>query len=752
MGDAQQSRRIARRIDARSKVTGDAQYTADYQQPDLLYGAVLRSQHHHARILSIDTSSASKLPGVLTVLTAQDIPGELTFGQIIFDRPAMASDVVRHIGEPLALVIGDSRSAVRLALDTIKVDYEALPAMLDPVSALEQDAPAIHQDGNLLVDYCLEQGNLEEGFLDADLIVEGEFSVPRVAPAYLEPEAAMAIWQEDNTVRVIFGTQKPFTDRASIGRVLGVPEERVIVDVPTIGGSFGGKIDSGLAILAALGAWKTKGAVQLINSRKESMLAHPKRHPAILKYKMGSNSDGRLVALRADIILETGAYANMGPAVGGTLTELASGPYRIPNFRIETKVVYTNTPICGAMRAFGGPQVAFAYESMMDMIATHLGMDPIQLRRMNAWHKGDCTAAGVMLHEEPSIALCLDEVEIAKERLSSVTPTKGKLSGIGVALNLLSMGLGYHVPDDTTSRVTFLPDGGVRVVIGTPELGQGLTTALAELVSDTIQLGRAKIEVASVNTSSIPKGSGTLASRTTLMVGTSLIAAAEEAIGNLIEYAAEQLTVSSECIDYEQGYIVVKNDGRDDRYPIDYFTTRAAEQDIMIAGEASASFPYPKDTPTNLPEGMPHVMFAYGANIARVEVDPDTGTVDVKDMIAIHDVGKCINRGCVEGQIEGGVVMGLGYTTLENLKLREDGGWTDNFTEYLLPTAMDVPEISSVIIESTKDQPMAGLKGIGEMTVVSVAPAITNAIADATGYRCFSIPVNPEKLCACCKK
>jgi CO/xanthine dehydrogenase Mo-binding subunit len=734
------------RKDAWDKVTGQALYVDDVPVDDLLYGAVLRSPHHHARIVGLDTQAAIATDGVVAVLTADDVLGSRTFGPLVQDRAVLAFDVVRHMGEPVALVIARSKLAAQRALRAIRVKYKELPAVFDPVKALKPNAPQVHPSGNLLTEYDYGRGDVEAGFAEADVIVEETFRVPRISPAYLEPEAATAVWQADGTLKVWVSSQKPFEDRHSIAQVLALPEEGIHVVVATVGGAFGGREDSGLQILAALGAWATQGAVRLVNTREESIQAHPKRHAAVLHYKMGAKRDGTLVALSADVHLATGAYASYGPAVGGLLSEMAPGPYRTPNVRVITRVVYTNGPFAGAMRGFGSPQPHFATESMMDVLAAELGMDPIEFRRKNVWRQGDHTPTGVLLREAPTLEACLDHAAEARERLRAVEPTPGKLSGVGMALGLQSMGLGFRVPDDCTNRIEWLPDGRVLLHIGTPDMGQGLITVAAQMAAEGLGLDYDSVEVADIDTSISPYGGVSCASRMTYIVGNASLMASREAIKALLDYAARALGVRRKGLHYERGRVYQRDTEDSEGIAAAEFVSRAAEEGRVLSGEATFSFPHPPDIPDHLPVGMPHVMFCYAAQVARVEVDPDLGTVEVKEVVAIHDVGRAISPTGVEGQIEGGVVMGMGYALQEEVRLKDDGTWSDGFTEYLLPTTLDSPLITCVILEQPEPSGPFGAKGVGEIGLVPVAPAIANAVAEATGKRVTAIPVRPEML------
>jgi len=734
------------RKDARDKVSGISQYAADIQLPESFHGALLRSPHHHARILRLDLQEAKKSPGVAAVLTADDVPGEKVFGAIIPDRPVLASDVVRHQGEAIALVIARTKRQARAALNNICVEYQPLPAVHDPRAALEETAPRIHPDGNLLLEYDQGRGDIEAGFQSSDLILEETFHLPRIYPGYLEPEASLAQWQQEGSLRVWVSSQKPFEDQKAIARALDLPLEKIQVKSAEIGGAFGGKEDSSLPILAALAAYHLRGTVKLVNSREESILAHPKRHPMEVQYKIGASRDGRLQAIEVNGLMDTGAYASYGPAVGGVFTEIASGAYNIPHTRVRNQIVYTNSPFSGAMRGFGAPQAIFAVECILDQLADALEMDPVALRRKNILHKGDRTPIGVLLEEEPSLGACLDEVERAVQALESVPAAPGKQTGVGFALLIQAMGLGHGLPDHTTTRIQWLPEGGVSLDIGTPDMGQGTLTIGAQIAAERLAIDYDQVQVTALDTASSPDGGVTCASRMTYMVGNSILKSAEAAVEALLDQAAALLEVPRGKISYQQGFIHLE--GKEQRpIPAAEIAAKAAAHQQEILGEETYSFPYPPEiTPQDLPIGMPHIRFGFGAHVARVEVDPAFGTVEVQEIHAIHDVGKALNPAGVEGQIEGGVVMGVGYSLLEEVKLKGSGNWTDNLTEYLLPTAADAPKIKSIILEYPEPTGPYGARGMAEMSMSPVAPAVVNALKNATGKTLTRIPVRPEDL------
>jgi CO/xanthine dehydrogenase Mo-binding subunit len=732
------------RKDALDKVTGAARYIDDIPQPDVRVGMVVRSPHHHARIVSIDTAAAQTVPGVRAIITSRDVPGDKTFGALLQDQPALAVDVVRHVGEPVALVIADSKTTAQRALALVAVEYEPLPAVHDPTEALKPDAPLVHAGGNLLTRYEVFDGDVAAGFADADVILEEVFEVPRISPGYMEPEASLAEWHANGTLTAWVSSQQPFEDQHHIAQVLGLPPDAVQVKSAVIGGAFGGKEDSSLAILAALGATIIKGSVRLVNNRHESFVAHPKRHPARLFCKIGAKRDGTLTALHTVVHLDTGAYASYGPAVGGLLTEMVPGAYRIPHVKVETSVVYTNSPYSGAMRGFGSPQAHFATESLIDMLAVKLGLDPLDVRHKNKLRPGDHFFTRVTVDETAdSLPRILDHVRTARDRLRQNPAAPGKIAGVGFALGMQSMGLGYRVPDDSTNRLDMLPDGTIRLFLGAPDLGQGLATAAEQIAAEALQLPYAAVRAVPLDTRVSPNGGVTCASRMTYTVGNSVKLAADQLIASVLDYAAGALKVPRDTLRYQQGSVITPSG---EALPVSEFASRAADEGRPFRAEATFSFPYPEDTtPGHLPIGMPHVMIVFGAQVARVEIDPELGTVGVTDVVAIHDVGRAVNCAAVEGQIEGGVAMGIGYALYESVSLKQDGKWVDSFTEYLIPTAEDVPlTIESVILEVPEASGPYGVKGVGEMGLVPTAPAITNAVYDAVGVRVTAIPIVPQ--------
>ena len=735
------------RRDALEKVTGQAQYVADTDLPNLTHGRIVRSPHLHARILRIETTEALAVPGVIAVLTHADIPGAKIYGDLLPDRPVLAGDKVRFMGEPVAIVVAKTRQAADEGHKRVQVTYEPLPAVIDPYAAAQPDAPQVHESGNVLSHFTVCHGDTAAGLAQADLILEETFHVPRVYPAYLETEASQAVINPNGTLTVWVSSQQPFHDRHHIAAAVNLPEEQVQVCVAAIGGAFGGKEDANMPVLAGLAAYCTRGAVRLVNSREESMLAHPKRHSGQLHYRLGARQDGTITAVEITTHMDTGAYASYGPAVGQLLTEVAAGPYRIPHVRSETFVVYTNAPIAGAMRGFGAPQANFAIESMVDALAYRLGLDPLEVRRRNIWQPGDFNFTRVRVNQAESTALALDTAAQEVARLKALPASPGKKAGVGMAMALQTMGLGWGVPDDSTNRLEWQPDGQVLLRIGAPDLGQGLNIAAAQITAEALGLDLSQVEVAPINTLISPDGGVTCASRMTYMVGNSSMLAAVRLIDMLKEEGARLLGVQPDQLEYRGGQLQRLDQPHLPPIPAAEITSRLAEEGRPLHSTATFSFPYGPEIPTDLGIGMPHVLFCLGAQVMRVEVDSQLGSVEVTHATAIHDVGRVINRAALEGQVEGGLAMGMGFALSEDMLLKANGQWVDGLAEYVLPTAMDVPgEVKIILLEQPESSGPYGAKGIGEAVTAPTAAAVANAVFAATGVRVHAAPIRPEML------
>ncbi len=734
------------RKDAWKKVTGAARYVADIPLRDVYYGAIVRSSVHYGHLKSIDTQTAEQVAGVHKVVTAADVPGLPVFGALVHDQPVLAVDTIHHWGQPVAIVIADTKEIAAQAAQLVLVTVEPILPILDPVEAVELNASKLHADGNLLAQFEIKDGDVELGFAEADVILEETFSLPLVSPAYLETETSVAQWNSDGSLTVWVSSQHPFVDQAEIAAALDIPAEKVRVKSGVIGGAFGGKEDSSISIMASLAAWVVQGTVKLVNSRQESFWAHPKRHPAKIYLKLGAKNDGTFIALKAKAFVDTGAFASYGPAVGIILTETLAGSYHVPNIELDTLVVYTNGPLAGAMRGFGSPQSHFAIESMVDMVAHQLGLSAIEVRKKNILREGDQLFTGVIVNQSAnSLPLALSHAENILREFEMIEAAPGKVAGSGMALVMQSMGLGAKVPDDSTHQMIWMPDGKVDLYLGAPDMGQGLIMTAEQIAAEALELPFESVSTVDLDTWNSPNGNVTCASRMTYMVGNALVDAAEQLKSQMLVQASRMMNRPLDTLSYKSGNVITSDGGK---IPVSEIISRAADDGIEIQSKATFSFPYPDETtPQNLPIGMPHVLFCFGAQIARVEVDPELGKVDITHLTAIHDVGRVISRKGVEGQIEGGMAMGLGYALFENMNLKANGQWVDSFTEYLIPTFNDMPlNFRNIILEIPEESGPYGAKGIGEVTVPPTAPAIANAVYNAIGVRATALPLSPEDL------
>ncbi|HJO94456.1 MAG TPA: xanthine dehydrogenase family protein molybdopterin-binding subunit [Victivallales bacterium] len=734
-----------KRIDAAGKVTGKTKYVGDLFLKDMKYGVILRSAHHHAEIKKIDFSEAVEIKGIVEIITYKDIPGSKKYGVIIPDRPVLACDKVRFIGEPIAIVIGESYDIAQKAMKKIKVAYKKLPAVFDPIEALKSNSIKIHNNSNLVSETNIGDGNLEKGFKAADNIFEEIFHLPTTYHAYLEQEVAAAKY-DDGKVIAWVSSQTPFIDRDLISETLNIDKSEVDVRINAVGGAFGGKEDSSLPILASLAAWKIKGTVKLLNTREESINAHPKRHACEIHCKIGIRNNGKITALHVKSYVNTGPYATYGPPVAQLLTETISGVYKIDNVKGEAYLTYTNSPIAGAFRGFGVPQSNFALESMIDIMAHKLNLEPVAVRKINIFKKGDSTYTKVKVEQAENAAKCLELAINESDKLNEIPVSSGKVSGVAMGLVLQPYGLGKGVPDISKNRIECLPNGNLLIHLGAPDLGQGLKTVAAQMVAEAMEIDYSRIQVSDLSTRTSPDGGITCASRMTYCVGNSLLRAAEKLKNKILKTTAKLYNYKQDELVYKSGKVFNKNS--ENIVPVDLYdlTDKCNELGKQLISEGKFTFSY-KNAPTHLPFGMPHVKYCFGAVVVRVEVDEELGMVELKDTVSINEIGKVINQDAAEGQVEGGVIMGMGYALTESIELKKNGKWNDSFAEYLIPTSLDSHfNIKSIFIENEDKSGPFGAKAIGEIVIVPVASAITNAIYNATGKRFKKIPIKPYDI------
>jgi aldehyde oxidoreductase len=738
------------RSDVLEKVTGRALYAADLAVEGMLHARTLRSPHPHAEVVHIDTERARLLPGVQAILTARDIPGENSYGRKVKDQPVLAETIVRQEGDPIALVVATTPEAAAAALSMIEVEYRQLPAVFDADEALAEGAPRLHPDGNLVAEHWLRSGNIAEGFARADVVVEKTYTTPWNEHAYLEPEAALAFWEGDTLV-VRTSTQYSHYHRSEIARTLGLPVERVRV-IPTVtGGAFGGKTDISCQCLVALATYRTGRPVKIVYSRAESFASTTKRHPYRLRCRSGATRDGDLTALQIDILADTGAYASFGPGLMVKTFGSAAGPYRWPHAELHGRVAFTNNPNAGCMRGPGTTQVAFALESQMDLLAEQLGMDPLEFRERNRLRKGDRLLSGQILERDPAYGLTIEAIRPhwleALERCGEPVDGSSTLRrGVGVASIWYGIGGGGGGPTPgmdpaaTVGRapgraaLDLLPDGSISLRTGAVDLGQGSTTAMGLIAAEELGVPLELVTVYTGDTATSPDAGAAVGSRVTFFVGNAVKNAAVSLREGILATAGELLARPAGELELSDGFVKTRS-GPEGRVSLSEIARArdAGKLENTFDGYFDAAVPE-FDPRAGL--GEPYAMYVTGTQIAEVEVDTSSGAVRVLRVVAAHDVGKPVFIEGVIGQIEGGIVMGVGFALKEDFVPRETRG----FKHYQIPRTRDIPEIVTILVSGAGDPPELQLRGVGECSNMAVAPAIANAIAHATGHRVLDLP------------
>ncbi len=745
------------RTDDPAKVTGGLMYGADYAHEGFLHGKILRSPHPHALIKSIDTKKAEALKGVAAVLTGKDVPGRNGFGAILPDQPVICEDKVRYVGDGVALVAADTEEIAHEALSLIRVEYEVLPAVFDPRDALKPDAPKVHEAGNLLSDNKLRKGDVEKGFLEADIIMERTYQVPFLEHAYLEPDVTLAVPQPDGTMLVEGPMQAPFTVRRNLAAVLGVPVNRVRARQIHMGGGFGGKEDSPIDIgcRAAVLAFHTGRPVRIALEREEVTLQTCKRHPMIMEIKIGARKDGKLLAFEGVIYDEQGAYAGLGPIIppaGGSHIHsmvMMPGPYEIPHAKVDAYLCYTNHPYGGAMRGFGAPQVHIAHEQMMDELAAELELDPLHIRRINAFRLGSATATGQVLDQSVGLLDTLDACAESfgwEERFGQneyVDAESCKRRGIGVGMGWYRTSIGT-AGDGCGANISVHEDGSVLLYSGITEMGQGAFTVLPQICAEALGVAMEDVRLVKPDTDQVPESGPTVGSRSTTLMGNAIIMAAAQVKSSILEMASEMLRVPAERLEAKDRLVYDRDDTRKS-LAFKEVAARCMATGKRLIGQGWWTPPAASLDPET-GQGNPYFVYTYSTHMAEVLVDVETGEVEVTDYVAAFDVGKAINPKALEGQIEGGVAMGLGYALMEEVAMVEGIPQNINLQDYLIPTTLDMPDVKPIVLEVENKLGPYGAKGIGEMPNIPATPAILNAITDACGGRVRSLPADPEHV------
>ncbi len=737
------------RPDAVAKVTGTARYTDDLAFAGMLHARVRRAGVPHAIVRRLDVSKARNLPGVVAVLTAEDIPGDHYHGIVIPDWPILVGvgERVRYVGDALAIVAAETRAIATQALDAIEVELEPQPVIADPVQARRPDSPALHPGGNLLKHIQVRKGDMAQGWAEAEVILEHTYHTAITDHAFMEPECTIAVPTPDGRIEVYVGSQIPYQDRHQVARALGWPEERVRIVGQLMGGGFGGKEDIAGQIHAALLAQATGRPVKLLYDRHESLIAHPKRHATQIRVKIGARRDGRLTAVETELYGDTGAYASLGEKVMTRATTHSAGPYEVPHCRADCYAMYTNNPPAGAFRGFGVTQAAFAIESMMDTLAVHLGLDPIELRRRNALRPGSVTNTGQVLRESVGLLACIERVEAEMRRRCPDNPFAPRSDPArpylrrawGFAVGYKNTGLGGGAPDRAQAEVELFADGTLEARSSSAELGQGLTTVMQMIVAEEFRVDPARVRVLVMDTDLTPDGGPTTASRQTFVTGNAVRLAAIALREGLARTLAERYDVPPERIRFSEGLAYVNGH----RVPLG---------EIVGMMRADGQVPrarYEYWAPATQPLGQGgdmHFAFSFAAQAAEVEVDTRTGEVRVLTIIAATDVGKVINPLGLQGQVEGGIMMGLGNALTEVFIVEQGVPFSDRLARYRMPNILQTPEIVVLHVEDPVTAGPYGAKGVGEIVSIPTTPAITNAIYNATGVRIDRLPVDQEEI------
>ena len=739
-------------LDEKDKVLGNVVFADDFTLPGMLHGKVFRSTKASARIKRLDVSKAQAFPGVVCVLTAGDVPnnesvknvvGQTTeVGLLEAKHQVLARERVRYWGEAIALVVAESLDIARDALKLIEVEYEELPAVFDPLEAMKPDAPKIHGNNNVIASWKLRKGEVEKGFAQADVVVENTYRTPRQEHAHIEPESGVA-WVDDMGVINVRYAAQVIEHYRDIATVLGVPESRVRVIGTLIGGGFGGKEDVTVEVFLALMTWKTGRPVKLTFTREEMGYGRHKRHPYVLKYKTGATKEGKLVALEAQIVSDAGAYVYLSPWVLIYSTVHSTGPYLIPNVKVDANSVLTNNIMTSAFRGFGGMQVVVAYEAQMDDLAEKLGMDPLELRRKNYLKKGDVTASYQEITSEVWLEKCARAALDALGEKSKGSRTKKV--GRGLACAWQSYGRMTYLHDTSNCWVNLEMDGSAVVRTGIPDLGGGQRESVRAIAAEVLGLNVEEIHVISTDSQVTPLSGTVTATRALYMSGNATKLAAENVKKIITDKAAEILSVAPEKLDLKAHTVYVVDDPKK-RIPLVDAIKQCYFEGKIPQSLATFRAPFTEPISSDVIKDPVFPDFTFGAQAAEVEVDIETGEVKVLKWATAYDIGQAINVNRVEGQLEGGVAQGLGFGLMEDY-LEVDGvPWTWNLHDYIIPTSKDVPDIKSIVLESGSGKGPFGAKGIGEPAISAAGPAAANAVKDAIGIRVTHLPVTAERI------
>jgi CO/xanthine dehydrogenase Mo-binding subunit/aerobic-type carbon monoxide dehydrogenase small subunit (CoxS/CutS family) len=738
------------KVDGLPRVLGSARFGADHRPDAVLVVRAVRSPHARARFTVGDLAPLrERHPGLVDVITAADVPGQNRYGVYAAgkDQPALADRVVRHRGEAVLGLVGDEATLAAIGDDELPFSWEPLPPIVDMDDALAGGAPQLHEasPGNVLIRGRLATGDVDAALAASHVTASVEVSTTFVEHAYIEPEAGMARRVGDR-IELTVSTQAPYMDRDEVALLLGIPAADVRIIPTACGGGFGGKLDLGVHALIAIAAWRTRRAVRAVWTRPESMAASPKRHPSRITATAGADATGRLTAYRFHGDFDTGAYASWGPTVANRVPVHAMGPYRYDAVVATTRAAYTNNPPAGAFRGVGVPQASMAHEALLDELAQRLGIDPLEIRLTNALRAGSTTASGQRLDASAGLPACLEALrphwQRHREEAARHNATAGLRARRGVGIGAMWYGIGNTaLANPSTIEIGVSRDGRVILYCGAVDIGQGASTVLVQIAADALGVAASAIELVSGDTDRTEDAGKSSASRQTFVSGN----AARLASADLRRQILLLAEVGDDAVlAFEPGRIVAtESDGRTaaiDLAELPLVRVRDADADCVLASRRTFD---PQTTPLDADgQGVPYQTYAFGAQVAVVDVDPELGTVHVRRIVAAHDVGRAINPTQVEGQIHGGIAQGLGFALMEAYV----PGRTENLHDYLIPTVGDMPQIECLLIEDPEPSGPSGAQGVGEPALIPTAPAILGAIQHAVGVRITSLPASPDRV------
>ncbi|MFM2280346.1 MAG: hypothetical protein RLZZ444_2577, partial [Pseudomonadota bacterium] len=733
------------RPDIAAKIAGHMPYLTDTRLPDMLVGRILRAGRPHARIVSIDTTAAESLAGVEAVVTHADIRGLNAFGIVIQDQPALCHDKVRYVGDPVAAVAAVDAATAEAALKLIKVTYEDLPPVTEPEEALSAGSASVHETGNLQCELHFARGDVEDGFQRANHIVEDVYVTPRQMHGFMETEGGYALVDEDGSLIVSVGGQHGSRDRMQLSRILDLPEDRIRVVTSPTGGAFGGKDELSVQPALALLALKTGKPVRLQLSRAESVIAGQKRNPMTIRMRTACDAEGYLLAQDVDVFADAGAYASLGPGVLETALEHAAGPYLVDNVRTRGRLAYTNNGICGAFRGFGANQMTYAIECQMDRLARAVGIDPIEIRALNMrkpgmpGYLGQAVAPTERCDQMLAAASASPLWHAAQQ--ATLDPAEW-LIGTGMAMNYQGNGLGSVVPDPSGGRLALTPDGQIEGGFGLDEMGQGLLTLIKATVAAELGCAREDVKATVGDTRLAPESGSTTASRGTSVVWASVKMAAPQFSKQMRQAAASLLDRDPDGLVFAPGGFAER--GSNSGEILITYRTLASRLPADALPSVTVAYEFPKNDYT---AGNARFIFAFGACVARVAISRVTGEIRILDLNQHTAAGPVMDLAAYLGQIEGGAVQGLGFTLTEHMPMQDGHYLQANFDSYMMPGIADSPSaMRAFALESLDERDEHGPRGVGELGIGAVTPAIANAVAQALGQWPATSPFPPETI------